>query len=303
VAFPVPDTYSSGAADMERDEAKRTTSPPSFFFGRGWGLVLAANYFTDQRLSSSHSAVAAKHRHRIQSATFGMLMAAFEWCAKDFIAQVLTATEIFDDQVQAAKWISLDTSSVLAQRASSASVGGILIHPTLGWHDPTTLHRRYSELFKASPLRTADRRTLERLWLLRHTVAHNAGFVTPHDAYRMSAPSLSGRSVRIDERFLEDTWTFLTGIVRRLGDPVGMEILDQWCRQRPEGDFGADRASYVALKTIATVVEGRDKDLPTFGETDYRADLAAAAGRLALGTATATTPATTQFTPQPPSTP
>jgi hypothetical protein len=36
---------------MARDESKRQSSPPSFFFARSWGIVLAANYFNDARLT------------------------------------------------------------------------------------------------------------------------------------------------------------------------------------------------------------------------------------------------------------
>ncbi len=94
MAFPVPATYTSEAKDMARDNRKRTASPPSFFFARARGLVLAAEYFTDERLGG-YNAVAAKHCHRFQNAVFGQVMAAFEWCIKDFFTQIIDATDLY----------------------------------------------------------------------------------------------------------------------------------------------------------------------------------------------------------------
>lgn len=257
---------------MRRDERKRTTSPLSFFYGRGWGLVLAANYFRDSRLAAGYSAVAAKHRHRLQSATFGMVMAAFEWCIKDYIAQIVSASDLYDGRVEAAKWIDLDKSRILAQREATASIGAILIHPTQGWHDPANLSDRYSEIFERSPIQKSDHETLGQLWILRHSIAHNAGFVTNHDAYRLRAPSLSERSVRIDDAFLNDTWGFLMKIVHGLADPVGTKVLTDWFAQRATGDWEQDRQAYEAVKNIVTLVESRDQDLPAADEAAYHAD-------------------------------
>ncbi len=270
--FPIPASYSSDAADIAREESKRTASPPSFFFSRSWSQVLAATYFTDDRLAGGYSAVAAKHRHRIQSATLGQMMAAFEWCIKDFFAQVIDATDLFDDKVEDAKWIVVEKSRLLAQREATASIGAILIHPTQGWHDTANLQGRYSDFFAASPLSNAEADTLERLWILRHSVAHNAGFVTNHDAYRMRAPALSERSVRIDEPFLNEAYGFLTGIVRRLGDPVGSAIMKRWLTEKSIGLFSDDVLTYRALKHITAVVEGRNTDLPEIDEAMYQAD-------------------------------
>lgn len=272
MAFPVPDSYSSTAADIAREESKRTASPPSFFFSRTWSKVLSATYFTDERLAGGYSAVAAKHRHRVQSAAFGQMMASFEWCLKDFFAQVIDATDLYDDKVESAKWILLEKSRVLAQREATASIGAILIHPTQGWHDTSNLQGRYSEFFAASPLPNAEAETLERLWILRHSVAHNAGFVTNHDAYRMRAPSLSERSVRLDEAFLRDAYDFLTGVIRRLGDPVGAGLMKRWLTEKSTGNFADDVLVYRGLKHITTVVESRNMPLPTVTQATYDAD-------------------------------
>jgi hypothetical protein len=266
--FPIPDVYTSDAEDIERDESKRRDSPPSFFFAQAWGAVLAANYFRDDRLSG-RSGVAVKHRHRIQYAAFGQVMAAFEWCVKDFVAQIIDSTDLLDEKVEEAKWIELKKSRVLAGRQASASAGAVLIHPTQGWHEAETLNARYTELFKHAPLPGQDEATLNRLWLLRHSVAHNAGFVTNHDAYRMRAPSLSEKSVKIDAEFLEATWEFLSNVVRRLADPIGTNVVHQWCKEKATGDFSEDGVVFTKLQHIATAVESRSKPLPAVTQADY----------------------------------
>ncbi len=277
MSFPIPESYKSEAADIARDEEKRQASPPSFFFSQSWGLVLAANYFTDERLAGGYSAVAAKHRHRIRRATFGQIMAAFEWCLKDYFAQVVDATDLFDGALESAKWIEVEKSRVLAQRAASASVGAILIHPTQGWHDTETVRQRYGTFFEMAPVSNEDVETLDRLWLLRHSVVHNAGFVTNHDSYRMRAHALSEKVVRIDEEFLAQTWTFLTTIVRKLGDPVGTKVMQRWIASRCTGIYAEDAIEYKRLKLAMSVVESRNQGLPTVDEATYNADRGAVA--------------------------
>jgi hypothetical protein len=238
-------------------------------------MVLAAKYFEPWRLAGGYSAVAAKHRQRIQNATFGQLMAAFEWCLKDFCAQLIDATDLFDAQLDEAKWVQLEKSRVLAQRTARTSIGAILIHPTQGWHETQNVQDRYSALFQASPVSNDEADVLDRLWILRHAVAHNAGYVTSHDAYRLRASELGEKSIRIDGDFLEQTWEFLTGIVRRLGDPVGTRLMQRWATQRASGSYASDEQEYRKLRLIVTVIESRDKDLPTLDESTYGSDLAA----------------------------
>lgn len=276
MAFPIPEIYASEAADIARDEAKRTQSPPSFFFARVRGLALAADYFTDARLVGGYSAVAAKHRHRFQSALLGQVMAAFEWCVKDFIAQVLDATDAFDELVMESKWIEVDKSRLLVQREITASIGALLVHPTLGWHDARVLNERYSVLFQAQPVAKNELLTLERLWLLRHSVAHNGGLITHHDAYRMGAVDVAGKTAKIDSSFITDAANFLRTIVSRLGDPVGKKILEKWMKEESTGVYATDEATYRKLKLITTVITSRSVALPVVTEGMYYADRAAA---------------------------
>jgi hypothetical protein len=203
-------------------------------------------------------------------------MAAFEWCVKDFIAQVLDTTDVYDERVEDAKWITLDKSRVLAQREATASAGAVLIHPTQGWHDPSTLNQRFRDLFDRQPVANDELDTLYRLWLVRHSVVHNGGYVTRHDAYRMKAPNLSEKTVRLTPEFVESTADFLARIVRRLGDPVGSAVLNDWFRDRAVGTFADDKLPYRKLKLILTVEERRAQELPVPSESDYEADRATA---------------------------
>jgi hypothetical protein len=258
---------------MARDDAKRAASPPSFFFARTRGLELAAGYFTDDRVTGS-AAVAGKHRHRVQSALFGQVMAAFEWCIKDFVAQAIDATDLFDNTVQECKWIELDRSRILAQRETASSPGALLVHPTGGWHDGREVNKRYSILMQAAPIDNSEMRTLDRLWLMRHSVAHNGGLVTHHDAYRMGATGLAGKTVRIDASYIAKAIEFLGVIVSRLGGQVEAKLIDRWITERSTGDYAADAPVYGKLKLLTTVVMSRSADLPTVGAADYAADRA-----------------------------
>jgi hypothetical protein len=180
MTFPIPPPYTTDAADIKRDEAKRILSPPSFFFSQTHGLLLAAGYFKNSRLlPSARGGVAAKHRNRINGALFAQTMAAFEFCLKDFIAGIVDLTDVFDERINSASWINVDKARILAQRDVAASVGAILVHPLLGWHEPETVNDRFNSLFSTALIPDDAVQALQRLWIVRHSVAHNAGFVTP----------------------------------------------------------------------------------------------------------------------------
>lgn len=274
-----PGKWTSYAADISRDEAKREASPPSFFFSQGHALVLAADYFSDDRLSAgARGGVAAKHRHRMHLALFGQLMAAFEFMFKDFVACVLNTVPTFDDRVAKATWIQVDQQRVLAFRASDFTPGALLIHPTMGWHNPDQVNAKYADLFKRTPIAGAEKATLERLWVLRHSVAHNAGFVTKYDALRSNLPSLAEGVVAIDSAFISASFSFLGEIAKRLAVSVGGEVVLSWLRtQREAGaDYVRDKDTYQRLKLLATYVEGRTKALPKVTKGSYTSDYKAA---------------------------
>jgi len=193
-----PSKWTSDAADIAREERKREGSPSSFFYSQGQALVLAARYFSDERLvAGSRGGVAKKHRHRIQLALFGRMMAALEFLFKDFIASVVDTVPTFDERILQCKWVQVDASRILSFKSAMSSAGAMLLHSTQGWHDPTVVNQRYSTLFERAPIENSEIPELERLWLLRHSVAHNAGFVTAFDAVRGGMPNWQNTSLTL----------------------------------------------------------------------------------------------------------
>lgn len=135
------------------------------------------------------------------------------------------------------------------------------------------MNRRYKLLFGQEVfVSSAEIETINRLWILRHAVAHNAGFVTHHDSYRLRAPSLKERTIEITPEFLRHTRDSLAVTVRRQGDPIGQAVLSRWLKQRSSGDFAQDSEAYRRIKSIATVVKQRTRDLPLLAAADYLAD-------------------------------
>jgi hypothetical protein len=279
VAFPFPEVWKYDSDDVQREEAKRKQSPSSFFFSIGQALLLAAEYFVDERLAvDSRTSVAMKHRHRIHLALYGQLLASFEYLLKDFIAKVIDTTGAFDSKVQKAKWIEVDASRVLASRMAASTPGAILIHPTMGWHYPEVVNQRYSELFNCQPIVAGEIPILERLWILRHSVAHNAGFVIHHDASRIGDGKLSEAVVAIDADFMAQTFATLKPIAERLASLVGDVVLLQWLHSiKGLGpDYGRDGQIYSQLKKLTCYVMSRVQDVPDSTEADYQADYARA---------------------------
>lgn len=271
--------WAHDSADQMREEDKRGRSPCSFFYSQGHELVLAAQYFDNTRLTpAARGGVALKHRHRIHLALFGQLMASLEYLLKDFVAQVIDNVNIYDHKIQKANWIKIDSERILNSRAIKTSAGAMLLHSTMGWHEPQSVIDRYSNLFEVSPIDTSEIGTLERLWILRHSVAHNAGLVIGADAARGGMPHLSGNVADINEEFISDTFDFLCQIARRMAVQVGARVIQDWLRTRVASgaDYQRDKETYKALKLLATFVDSRITDLPTPKKGEYTAAFAAA---------------------------
>lgn len=275
----LPGVWTSEAADIARDERKRGQSPSSFFFSQGQALVLAAGYFSGTRLAdSARRGSANKHLHRIHLALFGQLMASFEFLLKDFLASVVDTVPIYDESIRQAKWIEVDAGRVLSFRSSSSTPGTILLHSTQGWFEPKQVNDRYCQLIKYEPILTSEFPDLQRLWILRHSVAHNAGFVTPYDATRGGMAELAGHVARIDADFMGQSFDFLCAIARRIAEQCGDKVLIAWLRTRTDSgqDYRRDELTYRALRQLATMVCSRSRDVPIPTESDYVGDFARA---------------------------
>lgn len=277
--FPEATTWNRDSSDIARENTKRKDSPCSFFFSHGRSLVLAAEYFHDGRLSEeARGGVALKHRHKIHLAIFGQLMAAFEYLLKDFIAKSIDAANVFDEKLKQQEWLSITTERVLSQRIAQSSIGSMLVHPTLGWHSPETVNERYKAIFNVTPFDGEDLKKVSILWILRHSVAHNAGFVTAHDSARINQPTLSEKVAHIDESFIKETFDYLCSIASRIAESCGKSMLKQWLKSlRVYGsNWERDNNIYQAVKLLGTYVSSRNQELPTYNASAYNADWAVA---------------------------
>jgi hypothetical protein len=275
MAFPVPEVWTQETADIIRENKKREASPSSFFCSQGRSICLSAEYFIDSRLSQeARGGVAGKHRHKIQLALFGQLMAAFEYMLKDFFAKTLDATNIFDDKIKGADWLKITTEQLLMQRVVQASIGATLVHPTMGWHSPDIVNSRFHSFFGNKPISGDKLATLSKLWILRHSVAHNAGFVTAHDAVRINQANISERVVNIDADFIKATYEFLVEIASSLALQSGKGILAQWMRSMMEygSNYERDEFAYVRIKYLGVCETSRTQELPEVTSAMYQQD-------------------------------
>ena len=109
---------------------------------------------------------------------------------------------------------------------------------------------------------------------MRHSVAHNAGFVSSYDAARSGVPYLAEEVAHLDEEFIKETFEFLSGIAKRLAEDVGQNVLFQWLATRKSNgpDWNRDKDTYTNLKLLATYIASRAQDLPSIRKGSYTRD-------------------------------
>lgn len=273
--FPVPNSRVRDTAESARDERKRQVSPGSFFFSQGKSQVLAAHYFNDDRLTAAaRGGVALKHRHKIHMALYGQLLAAFEYFLKDFIATAIDSTTLLDEKIKREKWLSIDVERVLANRSGMATIGSTLVHSTLGWHSSEQVNARYQSLFGRRAFSEQERETLDKLWILRHTVAHNAGVAVHYDAKRLGYEMLSDHAVDIDAQFINESFQFLSPIARNICLHCGSSLMRAYFQplQARGSDYVSDRATYTRLKHLSQYVESRTQEMPAITAEAYEED-------------------------------
>ncbi len=277
MVFPIPSHRNRDTVDVQRDEQKRLLSPGSFFFSQRWGQVLAAGYFVNERLAElARGGIAHKHRHRIHLALFGQLMASFEYFLKDFVAKAVDATTSLDEKIRKEKWLEIDVDRVLANRSGMATIGSTLVHSTLGWHSPAQVNARYCSLFNRNAFSAREVETLEKLWVLRHSVAHNAGMIIHYDATRIGDELLADHAADIDADFISETFRFLNPIAKTICAECGGNLLrEQFQPLHDRGpDFVADTPVYSRLKPLFEYVESRAQELSPIDQPSYEADFA-----------------------------
>lgn len=273
--FPIPEPWELFTEEALRDEAKRTTSPGSFFYAQGKSLCLASAYFSDDRLvATARGGVAKKHRHKMQLALFGQLMASFEYFLKDFVSKSVDSCNVLDQRIASSKWIEVSAERVLSNRSGVASAGSVLIHSTMGWHQPAEIKSRFKNLYGVDILDQGEEETLTKLWVLRHTVAHNAGWLIPYDAQRMGREALANRAANINADFIQETFNFLSGLSERTTESCGAASLKQWFSKftSAEANVARDFSTYKSIRLLGTFVKSRPQSLPEITEAQYLAD-------------------------------
>ena len=60
------------------------------------------------------------------------------------------------------------------------------------------MNSRFKDVFKREPIAADEIQKLRDLWIIRHSIADNGGFVTQADARRLRSPTLSERQVLKD---------------------------------------------------------------------------------------------------------
>lgn len=237
--------------------------------------MLAAGYFTNERLAeAARGGIALKHRHRIHLALFGQLMASFEYFLKDFVAKAVDATTNLDEKIRKERWLEVDVDRVLANRSGMATVGSTLVHSTLGWHSPALVNERYARLFSRNAFSADASETLEKLWVLRHSVAHNAGMIIHYDATRIGNEMLADHAADINADFISETFQFLSPIAETICKECGGNLLRKHFQPlNPRGpDFVADMPAYSKLKPLAEYLKSRTQELSPVDRPSYEAD-------------------------------
>lgn len=260
--FPVPETFEISTKTQRRDDEKRELSPPSFLLVNLRSINVTARYL-DDKIQDGYAGTKKNHVRTINAALLAQMLAAFEWCIKDYVAKIVTTTDAFDGDLIKQAWIKPRTESVLAARSEGGTIGAGLIHPIVGWHNIKKTNEFFRVLFGDKLVSDPqDEEKLSTLWMIRHSLAHNAGIVTHPDAYRMKEPSLSGRLVDIDRDFLEQTREFLVSIAVRLESPIGDSMLSRWYTESATQVYSDDKETFRRLKLIATAVTKRSEALP-----------------------------------------
>lgn len=191
---------------------------------------------------------------------------------KDFVAQTLDITHIFDDEIADWDWLELNIATVLGTRDGSGRLGAVLIHPLSGWQTPEVMNARYSDVYTRQPIASDEISKLRDLWIVRHSIAHNGGVITGPDARRLRKPSLTNEQILIDLTYLEAATWFLRDIVERLESVVGEALLGRWFNEAASGDWEIDSDVYRQLKLLTSYVKSRPKELPQVDESMYDAD-------------------------------
>ncbi|PJE26323.1 hypothetical protein CVM50_20930 [Pseudooceanicola marinus] len=179
-----------------------------------------------------------------------------------------------DSRILKEKWLETDTSRLLANRSGTATLGSMLVHSTLGWHSPSQVNERYAKLFQFQPFETSEIETLDKLWVLRHSVAHNAGMIIHYDATRIGNEGLAEHAADIDAEFISQTFDFLSSLAKKICEEGGDKLLRMYFTPLVArgANYQTDKTIYQNLWYLSAYLESRAQDLPVLKAEDYASD-------------------------------
>lgn len=190
------------------------------------------------------------------------------------MAKAIDSTSNLDEKLQGQNWLKINVERVLANRSGVATVGSTLVHSTGSWHSQAEVNKRYQHLFQRRPFSASQVEDLEKLWILRHSVAHNAGMIIHYDAARIGDETLANCAADIDAEFIKKTFLFLSPIAESICTECGESLLrSQFQPLSHRGpDYISDKSSYSGLKYLSKYVDSRVKDLPSLDQSVYETD-------------------------------
>lgn len=270
MAVELPGT-SDGAAQRERrlsDKLER--SPGSFFKARARDLVLAAGYANDRLPGNAYGGTSQRHYHTVCGATYAVLLSSFELTIKSLYARSIDCTGRYDDRLKGDTKLTIKPELILANRDVTGA-GDVFASQWNAWQAPTEVNQRFCKLIEINPLDNTAVAALEKLWQIRHVIAHSSGVTSRLDRHRLGGAIEADRALVIDGDYLAVVEERLLAIMTSAAAVVGKRLLDDYFDRNPAWD--TEQVEFTALLLLGRVV-GQTQDLPEVTEADFDAEQA-----------------------------
>ncbi|MGD9695100.1 MAG: hypothetical protein AB7V42_05510 [Thermoleophilia bacterium] len=261
----LPATSDGTAQREQRLSDKLERSPGSFFKARARDLVLAADYANKRLPENAYGGTSRRHYHTVCGATYTVLLSSFELSLKSLYARIIDRTSRYDDRLKDDKSLSIKPELILANREVTGA-GDVFASQWNAWQAPDEVNRRFRTLMQVDPLDKAAVPDLEKLWQLRHVVAHSSGVTSRLDRHRLGGAIEADRALVIDGAYLSEVEARLLTIMTNVVNIVGNRLLDDFFASDPTGEARQDE--YSALFLLGQIV-GQTQDLPVVTEDDF----------------------------------
>lgn len=266
----LPETSDGAAQREQRLSDKLERSPGSFFKARARDLVLGASYANERLPANAYGATSRRHFHTVCGATYAVLLSSFELSLKSLYARIIDRTGRYDDMLKGDKGLTIKPELILANR-DVAGAGDVFASQWNAWQSPTEVNKRFRNLIAVDPLDNAAVADLEKLWQIRHVIAHSSGVTSRLDRHRLAGAIEADRALVIDGDYLVVVETHLLAIVTAATAVVGTRLLDDYFSNQPTWDANEDE--FAALFLLGRVV-GQTQNLPVVAEDDFNAEQA-----------------------------